>query len=147
MKQLPMPLNTFLFAMTMSAALAFANDDTSNVKSEKKSAAEYWAEFKQDSRQTWKDSKEAFKDGWIESKLETALMLNKHLDTLDIDIGVENNLATLDGEVHSSVEKELAENIALGIEGIDSVINNLKVIPQPTGIPDGHSTQFFTVYK
>ena len=131
MKQLSMPLNTFLLVMAMSAALAFANNDSSNVKLEKKSAAEYWAEFKQDSRQTWKNSKEAFKDGWIESKLETALMLNKHLDTLDINIGVENNVATLDGDVHSNIEKELAENIALGIEGIDSVINNLKVIPKP----------------
>jgi hyperosmotically inducible periplasmic protein len=58
--------------------------------------------------------------------------LNKHLDTLDIDIGVENNIATLDGEVHSNIEKELAENIALGIEGIDSVKNNLKITPKPT---------------
>ncbi len=98
---------------------------------DKRSSEEYWAEFKQDSKQTWKDSKEAFKDGWIESKLETALILNKHLNALDIDINVDKNVATLGGVVHSDIEKELAENIALGIEGIDSVKNNIKVTPKP----------------
>ncbi|PUA29967.1 MAG: histidine kinase [Cellvibrio sp. 79] len=100
-------------------------------RQDKRSAEEYWAEFKQDSKQTWKDSKAAFKDGWIESKLETALVLNKHLSDLDIDINVDNTVAILDGIVYSDIQKELAENIALGIEGIDSVKNNIKVTPKP----------------
>ncbi len=126
------PLSAFIIATTISVtSVANANNAGQNTNADKKSAAEYWAEFKQDSKQSWKDSKEAFKDGWIESKLETALVLNKHLDALEIDINVDNNVATLGGEVNTDIEKELAENIALGIEGIDSVKNNIKVASKP----------------
>ena len=116
---------TLLIASGVNAATEHAS------QADKRSSEEYWAEFKQDSKQTWKDSKEAFKDGWIESKLETALILNKHLNALDIDINVDNNVATLGGVAHSDIEKELAENIALGIEGIDSVKNNMEVTAKP----------------
>lgn len=136
--QFPRPkaaLSAFIVATTTSiTTLANTNVVEQKTHPEKKSAVEYWTDFKQDSNQVWKDSKEAFKDGWIESKLETALMLNKHLDALNIDISVDKNIATLGGEVNTDIEKELAENIALGIEGIDSVENNIKVTPKPTTI-------------
>ncbi|WP_039917784.1 BON domain-containing protein [Cellvibrio mixtus] len=136
------PLSSaFIFAITMvTISTANAADGTHDPHVDKQSAQEYWAEFKQDSKQTWKDSKEAFKDGWIESKLETALVLNKYLNTSDIDINVDNNIATLSGEVHSDIQKELAENIALGIEGIDSVKNNLKVVAKPAATANTQST-------
>lgn len=107
------------------------NTYTEKTYTEKRSAAEFWADFKEDSKQTWQDSKAAFKDGWIESKLETALILNEHLNAFKIDIEVDKDMATLGGEVHSDIEKELAENIALGVEGIDAVTNNIKVIEKP----------------
>lgn len=123
---------SLVLATTLFTALtANAANETHSSHADKRSANEYWAEFKQDSKQTWKDSKEAFKDGWIESKLETALVLNKYLNARDIDINVDNNVATLGGDVHSDIEKELAENIALGIEGIDSVKNNLRITAKP----------------
>ncbi|WP_331343852.1 BON domain-containing protein [Cellvibrio sp. UBA7661] len=127
-------LSTLALIASMSTS---ANNNTEKTYqertySEKRSAAEFWADFKQDSKQTWQDSKAAFKDGWIESKLETALILNAHLSASKIDIQVDKDRATLDGEVHSNIEKELAENIALGVEGIDSVSNNLKVVEKPT---------------
>lgn len=109
---------------------------TEKTYTEKRSAAEFWADFKQDSKQTWQDSKAAFKDGWIESKLETALILNDYLSATKIDIHVDKDRATLDGEVHSDIEKELAENIALGVEGIDSVTNNLRIVAKPAKTAD-----------
>lgn len=39
-----------------------------------------------------------------------------------------------EGEVHSDTDKELAENIALGVEGIDSVTNKIKVIEKPAKV-------------
>lgn len=129
----PAKVNAIICAATLVISCgASAGNNEHNSHVDKRSAEEYWAEFKQDSKQTWKDSKEAFKDGWIESKLETALALNKYLNALDIDINVDKNVATLGGAVHSDIEKELAENIALGIEGIDSVKNNLKITAKPT---------------
>lgn len=121
---------------------------THNGYAGKKSAEQFWAEFKQDSKQTWKDSKSAFKDGWIESKLETALILNEHLNPFKIDIGVDNNIATLEGEVDSAIDKELAENIALGIEGIDAVDNKLKVVKQQplVGKADDDTKRNFSQY-
>ncbi|UTF59760.1 BON domain-containing protein [Gilvimarinus sp. DA14] len=94
---------------------------------DKRSAEEYWAEFKQDSEQNWDNTQEAFRDGWIESKLETALILNEHLNPFEIDISVDDDTATLKGEVSSDIDKELAENVAIGIEGIDDVENKLTV--------------------
>lgn len=130
-------LTTSLSAVAANTEPAANNGDhtentyTEKTYTEKRSAAEFWADFKQDSKQTWQDSKAAFKDGWIESKLETALILNEHLNAFKIDIEVDKDMATLGGEVHSDIEKELAENIALGVEGIDAVTNNIKVIEKP----------------
>ena len=139
----------YVVVASVLSNIAFA--EQASVNQEKKTASEYWAEFKQDSKQSWKDSKEAFKDGWIESKLETALILNKHLKARKIDIGVDNNTATLYGEVYSDIEKELAENIALGIEGIDSVKNNLTVVSAPEQstsqtLTDSHQKRSFSQY-
>ncbi|MCE3251405.1 MAG: histidine kinase [Cellvibrio sp.] len=136
------PLSAFILTASMTAIAANEKSSTSSqTYTEKKPAAEFWAEFKQDSEQTWQDSKSAFKDGWIESKVETALMLNKHLNPFDIDIRVDNNMATLDGEVFSDIEKELAENIALGVEGIDSVINKIKVVEKPTAAGEATTSE------
>jgi len=132
-------LNSLIFSVSslaLAASLSVNAGDNSSAPNksyeDKKTASEFWADFKQDSQQTWKDSKEAFKDGWIESKLETALILNKHLNPFKIDIRVDNNVATLQGEVNSDIDSELAENIALGVEGIDSVNNKIKVVQKPT---------------
>jgi hyperosmotically inducible periplasmic protein len=116
---------------SISATAGDKSTASNNTYQDKKTAEEFWADFKQDSKQTWRDSKEAFKDGWIESKLETALILNEHLNPFEIDIRVDNNVATLEGDVYSDIDKELAENIALGVEGIDSVTNKIKVIDKP----------------
>lgn len=128
-----------VLALSVSAAVV-ANPENANsandTYSEKKSSEQFWADFKQDSKQTWKDSKAAFKDGWIESKLATAISLNKYLSPYDIYISVDNNTATLDGVVYSDVDKELAGNISLGVEGIDTVTNNLKVVQKPTASPN-----------
>ena len=123
-------ISVSVLALTTSISVASADKTAANDNKtyvEKRPAAEFWAEFKQDSEQTWKDSKAAFKDGWIEGKLETALILNEHLNPFKIDISVDKDIATLEGQVNSEIEKELAENIALGIEGIDAVKNELTV--------------------
>lgn len=106
-------------------------DENNSSHTEKKIASEYWANFEQDSEQTWLDRKSAFRDGWIESKLGTALALNKQLNPYTIDVRVNHTRATLEGEVNSDIAKELAQNIALAIEGIDSVTNKINVVQEP----------------
>lgn len=93
----------------------------------KKSSVEYWKEFKRDTNQTWKDPRAAFRDGWLEGKLDSALSVNEHLSNYPVEGRVDNGTASLRGEVGSEIARELAESIALGINGIDSVDNRLRV--------------------
>lgn len=137
-----LPMSAFALIASISVAAANERDGVGNeTYTEKKTASEFWADFEQDSEQTWQDSKSAFKDGWIESKLETALILNKHLNPFKINIRVDNSMATLEGDVYSDIDKELAENIALGVEGIDSVSNKINIIEKPAKIAESTAPQ------
>ena len=68
-----------------------------------------------------------FDDGWKEGKLETAYLFNTSLNNFAIDTDVVGNKAVLKGTVKSDIDKELAEEIALSIDGITSVDNRLVV--------------------
>lgn len=127
----------FLFSSLFAEDVNRAKQDSSarqdngtvheSLYADKKSSAEYWKEFKRDTNQTWKDSRAAFRDGWMEGRLDTALSLNEHLSHYPVEGRVDNGTASLRGEVGSEIARELAESIALGIEGIDSVDNRLMV--------------------
>ncbi len=69
------------------------------------------------------------KDTWIQGKLEAAYLLNKHLNSMEIDTVVKNNTVFLSGNVDTDVEKDLAGEIAKSIEGVDEVENKLTVRP------------------
>lgn len=73
------------------------------------------------------DSDNQLKDAWLDGKVETALLVNRHLNNFDIDTDVENTQVTLTGTVNSDVDKDLAGEIAKGIEGVHKVDNNLNV--------------------
>lgn len=62
-----------------------------------------------------------------EGSLWTAFALNRHLSPFSIDIDVENGVATLTGTVESDVDRDLAEQVALGVDGITKVDNKLEV--------------------
>lgn len=62
-----------------------------------------------------------------EGSIWTAIALNRHLNPFSIDSEVDNGTAVLTGTVESSVERDLAEQVALSIEGINKVDNQLKV--------------------
>ena len=128
----PVTLAVFFFFSPLFAEDAKRDAEDSKVVSnsiytDKKSTGQYWKEFKRDTRQTWKDSRSAFRDGWMEGKLETALVINEHLSQYAVESSVDDGTAQLRGEVSSEIERELAESIALGVEGIDSVDNRLIV--------------------
>ncbi|OMH33623.1 BON domain-containing protein [Motiliproteus sp. MSK22-1] len=69
-------------------------------------------------------------DVWSKASLATTYTLNRHLNPFDIDTEVKNGVATLRGEVESDIERHLAEELALGIDGIHKVNNELIVNPQ-----------------
>ncbi|SDH32830.1 Osmotically-inducible protein OsmY, contains BON domain [Pseudomonas benzenivorans] len=65
-----------------------------------------------------------------EGSIWTAFALNRHLNPFTLDVDVENGTARISGSVESEVERDLAEQIALGIEGVKEVDNQLQVDPQ-----------------
>lgn len=116
---------------TMLAASAFAGSDTQEKQQQEhregRTAEQYWKEFKHDSGEAWQDTKSAFRDGWLEGKLETAIIMNEQLNPFDIDLEVNGSTAILEGEVTSDIVKDHAKYVALSVEGIDEVENKLKV--------------------
>lgn len=65
-----------------------------------------------------------------EGSIWTAFALNRHLNPYKLDIEVDAGRATLSGRVESQVQKELAEQVALSVEGIESVDNRIEVDPK-----------------
>ena len=53
--------------------------------------------------------------------------LNRHLRGYDLSAMVQGDKATLTGEVEDAIAKELAEQIALGVDGIKRVDNKIEV--------------------
>lgn len=85
---------------------------------------------KHESKYDGDNVKSEVREAWIEGKLETAFLLNGHLNNFTIDSEVDGNSVELEGEVESDIDKELAEQIALSVDGIEHVNNELKVVPE-----------------
>lgn len=70
-----------------------------------------------------------------EGSIWTAFALNRHLSPFKIDVDVEQGTAILKGRVENEVDRELAERIALDVEGIDKVDNQLEIDANVTAEP------------
>ncbi len=64
-----------------------------------------------------------------ESQIWTTYALSPYLRANDLKVSVHEGKATLTGHVAEDVNKDLAKQIALGVDGIKSVENNITVIP------------------
>lgn len=68
-------------------------------------------------------------DLWIEATLLTTYTLNEQLSPLEIDATVSDGVVRLEGEVPSEVERDLAEELAHGVDGVREVDNQLTLEP------------------
>ncbi len=68
-----------------------------------------------------------FSDEWIEGRVETSILLNKHLSIRALDVEVNDGICILTGTVNSEAKRTLAANIAGSIEGVDQVRNEIRV--------------------
>lgn len=66
-------------------------------------------------------------DARQEGSVSTAIATNRHLSAFKIDVDVQGDTAVLTGNVETGVDKDLAEQVALDIDGIDKVDNQLRV--------------------
>jgi len=75
------------------------------------------------------DAPQPVRDAWIDGRLETTYALNPHLNPLHIDTRVKNGVVTLSGTLESDIDRDLAVQIAKGIEGVSEVNDELSVEP------------------
>lgn len=89
-------------------------------------AADEHAEKSMESR----DLTDRSSDAWREGKLDTLYLFNRQLNNFNINPEIRGSKVTLTGKVESEVDSELAEEIARGMDGIDTVDNQLSVVPE-----------------
>lgn len=82
---------------------------------------------------TWKDGA---KDAWIDGKAESTLLFNGNLNSFDINTDVKNGTVILTGNVNTSVDKALAEELVASLDGVKEVDNNLTVMSGDTNDDD-----------
>jgi len=72
---------------------------------------------------------QSVEDSWLWFKTKSALMTTSDLRDSTINVDVANGVITLKGTVASAAEKTKAKQVADGIEGKKSVVDQLKVAP------------------
>ena len=74
------------------------------------------------------DFADQLNDARLEGQLWATYALNEHLSAFDIDIEVSQSEAILSGQVEGDLQKDLAEQVALGMDGIERVDNRIEVV-------------------
>lgn len=77
--------------------------------------------------QTWDGTKTAANDAFIKGRLVTAYTLSEHLNPFDIDVSVKHSAVTLRGAVSDDVARDLAVEIAKGIDAVTTVNSELRL--------------------
>jgi osmotically-inducible protein OsmY len=88
------------------------------------------------------------KDAWIDGKLEAVYALNRHLSAFAIDTSVTQGIVRLTGEVKSDIERDLAGELAKGIDGVVEVDNDLLVVTRAgdAAVPAAAADRSFGVW-
>ena len=72
-------------------------------------------------------------DAALTAKVKTRLMADSRVAALDIDVGGQNGIVTLKGNVKDEEEKAAAEEVARATEGVTDVVN--MITPGTGGTP------------
>lgn len=105
------------------------------------------------SAQANSDWQDEARDAWIHGSAQTTLMLNTNLNAFRISSEVDDGVVTLEGEVQTSTDKALAEELVEGIDGVSRVVNNLEVRDEDDDDDNGgiratlNDGRIFTVLK
>ncbi len=69
----------------------------------------------------------ATKDAWLTGKIESAFLLNAHLNPFAITTDVDNGVVRLSGMVEDDIDRDLALEVARGVKGVVDVKNELRI--------------------
>jgi osmotically-inducible protein OsmY len=70
---------------------------------------------------------EAITDGWITSRVKTKFVAHEVLRASAIDVDTQDHVVTLNGAVPTEAARAKALALAKEVEGVDKVVDNLKV--------------------
>jgi osmotically-inducible protein OsmY len=73
----------------------------------------------------------AINDQWTAGLVEGALLFNPHLNNFAIGVEAKGDTVTLSGAVKTETERALAEQIALSLDSVDKVNNQIDIVKQP----------------
>jgi len=67
----------------------------------------------------------------LEAAVRAALALQRDFSLLGFGVDADGGQVTLTGDVSTEDQRQLAELIVRGVEGVDAVVNDLEVAPEP----------------
>lgn len=70
-------------------------------------------------------------DGWLGTKVKTALLFHRHVRATKTDVNVTDGVVTLSGEASSQAQKELTAEYAKDVEGVKEVKNEMTIAKTP----------------
>jgi osmotically-inducible protein OsmY len=70
---------------------------------------------------------DATADASLTAKVKTALLSAPDVGGLKIDVDTKSGVVTLKGDVKNADEKNRAERVASAVEGVQSVVNDLRI--------------------
>lgn len=82
------------------------------------------------------NSKKILSDLILRKRVEIAILKADNIDAYLVEIGVQEGVITLSGQVHSRAEKAAAEKQARSVEGVENVKNAIKVVEYRTNPSD-----------
>src|SRR5688572_14766001 len=82
-----------------------------------------------DKKSTTESMKTTVSDSWITSKTKIALFADSRAPGNAVNVETKNGMVSLRGKVENATEKQAAEEVARGIEGVQGVRNELQVVP------------------
>jgi len=107
-----------------SAAFTQAAQQTATEK-----AREAGRETKQETKVAAKETGNAVTDSWITMKVHTQFVPEATLEDSDIDVETNKGVVSLMGTVETAAGRDRAVQIAKATDGVKSVTNRLKVVP------------------
>ena len=66
-------------------------------------------------------------DEWVEKRVETAILMNRHVGIRDLGVEVDDGTCILTGVVRSAEQRELVGAIAASVCGVQSIHNNIAI--------------------
>ena len=118
--------NTNVYVTNSNSNTSNSNKWNSNISKEdyEKNRTEY-----EKNKGTSESIGQSLEDSWLWFKTKSALMTTSDLRDSTINVDVANGVITLKGTVASAAEKTKAKQVADGVEGKKSVVDQLKIAP------------------